>query len=107
MSELEFLRDMDATIHASLALAGMASTAKVTAVKDGTVTEGVRVYIDRDVETIGELRQFVAGRVEVSFLRVDVEPDQGDRVEVGGEVFVTSKKLSDDGSRSVWLVRRG
>ncbi|HDS1654981.1 TPA: hypothetical protein QEL76_002941 [Stenotrophomonas maltophilia] len=107
MSELEFLRDMDATIHASLALAGMASTAKVTSLKTGAATEGVRVYIDREVETIGELRQFVAGRVEVSFLRADVEPEQGDLVEVGGEVFVTSKKLTDDGSRSVWLVRRG
>ena len=107
MSELEFLRDMDATIHASLALAGMASTAKVTSLKTGAATEGVRVYIDREVETIGELRQFVAGRVEVCFLRADVEPEQGDLVEVGGEVFVTSKKLTDDGSRSVWLVRRG
>ena len=107
MSELEFLRDMDATIHASLALAGMASTAKVTSLKTGAATEGVRVYIDREVETIGELRQFVAGRVEVSFLRADVAPEQGDLVEVGGEVFVTSKKLTDDGSRSVWLVRRG
>nr|WP_153856599.1 hypothetical protein [Stenotrophomonas maltophilia] len=98
---------MDATIHASLALAGMASTAKVTALKTGVVTEGVRVYIDRDVETIGDLRQFVSGRIEIAFLRADVEPEQGDLVEVGGEVFVNSKRLSDDGSRSLWLVRRG
>ncbi|MBA0283855.1 MULTISPECIES: hypothetical protein [Stenotrophomonas] len=107
MSEVDFLRDMDATIHASLALAGMASTAKVTALKTGVVTEGVRVYIDRDVETIGDLRQFVSGRIEIAFLRADVEPEQGDLVEVGGEVFVNSKRLSDDGSRSLWLVRRG
>ncbi|HDS1631583.1 hypothetical protein N7676_00370 [Stenotrophomonas sp. GD03993] len=107
MNELDFLRDMDATIHGAFSLAGMVSTSKVTSEKSGTVTDGVRVYVDRDVETIGELRQFVSGRVEVSYLRADIEVEQGDRVEVAGEVFVNMKKLSDDGSRSRWLVRRG
>lgn len=107
MSELEFLRHMDVTIHGALSLAGMVSTAKVTSVKSGTVTNGVRVYIDRDVETIGDLQQFVAGRVEIAYLRADVDPEQGDRVEIDGEAFVNVKKLSDDGSRSRWLVRRG
>lgn len=107
MSERDFLRQMDATIHGALAIAGMVSTATVTSEKSGVVTAGVRIYIDRDVETIGDLQQFVAGRVEIAYLRADVEPEQGDRVEVDGEVFVNVKKLSDDGSRSRWLVRRG
>nr|WP_278253400.1 hypothetical protein [Stenotrophomonas maltophilia] len=105
---------MDASLHAAFALAGMASTGTHIAKKTGAVTQGVRIYIDRDVETIGELRQFVSGRVEIAYLRSDVEPDQGDRLEVGAageglgvEVFVNSKKLSDDGSRSRWLVNRG
>lgn len=107
MSERDFLRQMDATIHSALAIAGMVSTATVTSAKSGTVAEGVRIYIDRDVETIGDLQQFVAGRVEIAYLRADVDPEQGDRVEVDGEAFVNVKKLSDDGSRSRWLVRRG
>ena len=114
MSEVEFLRELDASLHAAFAVAGMASTGTHTAKKDGMVTAGVRIYIDRDVETIGELRQFVAGRVEISYLRADVEPEQGDRLEVGVagrgagvEVFINAKKLSDDGSRSRWLVSRG
>ncbi|MCU1041301.1 hypothetical protein [Stenotrophomonas maltophilia] len=114
MSEAEFLRDLDASLHAAFAVAGMASIGTHTAKKDGAVTANVRVYIDRDVETIGELRQFVAGRVEIAYLRADVEPEQGDRLEVGVagnglgvEVFFNSKKLSDDGSRSRWLVNRG
>ncbi len=106
MSERDFLRQMDATIHRALAIAGMVSTATVTSAKSGAVTEGVRIYIDRDVETIGDLQQFVAGRIEIAYLRADVEPEQGDRVEVDGEAFVNVKKLSDDGSRSRWLVRR-
>ena len=107
MSERDFLRQMDATIHSALAIAGMVSTATVKSEKTGIVTEGVRVYVDRDVETIGDLQQFVSGRVEVVYLRADVDPDQGDRVEMAGEAFVNAKKLSDDGSRSRWLVRRG
>ncbi|HYQ23950.1 head-tail joining protein [Stenotrophomonas sp.] len=107
MSERDFLRHMDATIHGALAIAGMVSTATVTSEKTGVVTAGVRIYIDRDVETIGDLQQFVAGRVEIVYLRADVDPDQGDRVEVDGETFVSAKRLSDDGSRSRWLVRRG
>ncbi|MBH1431070.1 hypothetical protein I5U42_07105 [Stenotrophomonas maltophilia] len=107
MSEVEFLRDLDASLHAAFAVAGMASVGAHTAKKDGVVTPNVRVYVDRDVETIGELRQFVSGRVEVAYLLADVEPEQGDRVEIAGEVFVNSKKLSDDGSRSRWLVHRG
>lgn len=107
MSDRDFLRQMDATIHGALAIAGMVSTATVTSEKSGIVSAGVRIYIDRDVETIGDLQQFVAGRVEIAYLRADVEPEQGDRVEVNGEVFVNVKKLSDDGSRSRWLVRRG
>uniref|UniRef100_UPI002FDAC76D hypothetical protein n=1 Tax=Stenotrophomonas indicatrix TaxID=2045451 RepID=UPI002FDAC76D len=88
MSGRDFLRQMDATIHGALAIAGMVSTATVTSEKSGVVTAGVRIYIDRDVETIGDLQQFVAGRVEIAYLRADVEPEQGDRVEVDGEVFV-------------------
>ncbi|HDS1303530.1 TPA: hypothetical protein QEK28_000327 [Stenotrophomonas maltophilia] len=107
MSERDFLRQMDATIHGALTIAGMVSTATVRSEKTGIVTAGVRIYIDRDVETIGDLQQLVAGRVEIAYLRADVEPEQGDRVEVDGEAFVNVKKLSDDGSRSRWLVRRG
>ncbi|MBK0011126.1 hypothetical protein [Stenotrophomonas sp. S41] len=106
MSERDFLRQMDATIHGALAIAGMVSTATVRSEKTGVVTAGVRIYFDRDVETIGDLQQFVAGRIEIAYLRADVEPEQGDRVEVDGEAFVNVKKLSDDGSRSRWLVRR-
>lgn len=114
MSEVDFLRDMDASLHAAFALAGMASTGTLIAKKTGLATRGVRIYVDRDVETIGELRQFASGRVEIAYLRSDVEPEQGDRLEVGeagkglgAEVFVNAKKLSDDGSRSRWLVTRG
>jgi len=111
VNEVDFLRDLDGTLHAAFALAGMASRGRYTA-KDGPTTEGVRAYVERDVETIGELRQFRAGRVEIAYLRSDVVPDQGDRFEVvssafGTEVFVNSKKISDDGSQSRWLVSRG
>ncbi len=111
MSEVDFLRDLDGTLHAAFALAGMGSQGRYTA-KDGSATEGVRAYVERNIETIGELRQFRAGRVEIVYLRSDVAPDQGDRFELassafGTEVFVNSKKLSDDGSQSRWLVTRG
>ncbi len=73
MSEVDFLRDLDGTLHAAFALAGMASQGRYTA-KDGPTTEGVRAYVERDVETIGELRQFRSGRVEIAYLRSDVTP---------------------------------
>ncbi len=111
MSEVDFLRDLDSDLHAAFSLAGVASQGRYTA-KDGRTIEGVRAYVERDVETIGELRQFRSGRVEIAYLRSDVAPDQGDRFELasiafGTEVFVNSKKISDDGSQSRWLVTRG
>ena len=109
MSQRAFLADLDASLHASFAAAGMADAGSYFDEGAATDAAGVpcRVYVDRDVQTVGEQRQFKAGRVEVSYVLPDVSPRQGGRLLVDGDTYINADKISDDGSLSRWLVRRG
>lgn len=106
MSQRAFLAEMDAGLHASFAAAGMADLAAYTS-PDGGAAVPCQVYVDRDSEMIGGLRQFVAGRVEVAYVRTaGFRPASKGRVLVDGELYLNSKLISDDGSLSRWLVIR-
>ncbi len=106
MSQRAFLSQMDACLHASFTAAGMADLATYTP-PDGGPAVPCQVYVDRDSEMIGGLRQFVAGRVEIAYVRTDnFRPVQKGRVLVDGDIYVNAELVSDDGSLSRWLVRR-
>jgi len=106
MNQRAFLSQMDAGLHASFAAAGMADLATYTQPEGGPALP-CQVYVDRDSEMIGGLRQFVAGRVEVVYVRTaDFRPASKGRVLVDGELYSNSKLISDDGSLSRWLVIR-
>ena len=109
MSQRVFLASLDADLHASLATAGMASSGLYWAKGQDPETPGapVRVYVDRDIERFGDVQQFKAGRVEVGYLLADCTPAQDGRLEVEGDVYVNGTELSNDGSISRWVVRRG
>ncbi|WP_312321005.1 hypothetical protein [Stenotrophomonas sp.] len=107
MSQREFLADLDATLHAGLAVAGMADTGQYTP-PGGGASVLCQVYVDRDVETIGGLRQFVANRVEIAYVRhAGFAPAKDGTVIVDGATFTNAKIVSDDGSLSRWMVRSG
>ena len=107
MSQRGFLASLDADLHASFAAAGMADVGLYTA-PGCAVAVPCQVYVDRDVETVGGLRQFAAGRVEISYVRrPGLDPVQNGRVLVDGDTYVNGKVISDDGSLSRWTVRNG
>lgn len=109
MSQRAFLAGFDAAAHAAFAAGGLADSGEYLppGASTGTAATSCRVMVDRDVETIGEMQQRKAGRVEVSYLLADVTPEQGGKLLVDGDTYINADKISDDGSLSRWLVRRG
>jgi hypothetical protein len=106
MSQAAFLQALDTALHTAFEAAGLASAGLYTA-PGAEVAVPASVYIDKDIETIGDLRQFKAGRVEVLYVNWSIAPAQGGKLEVEGETYINGKELSNDGSSSRWTVRRG
>ncbi len=109
MSQRAFLIELDASLHASFAAAGMADSGLYTA-EPGAVPVPCQVYVTRDVETIGGLRQFKAHSVEIDYVLGSLalagqEPDQKGRLLVDGDLYENATQLSNDGSVSRWKVR--
>jgi hypothetical protein len=114
MTQLDAARLMDADLHAALLDAGLADVGFYTAPGANVATPGVRIYIDRGVQPVGEFGQAVERRDEMSILLADASPDPKGRVFVEsapgsgvGEVWTLVKNVYDDGSVSRWVVRRG
>ena len=109
MSQRAFLADMDTELHEAFADAGLADAGLYTApnaAPDSPPTE-VRVYVDRDTQTLGDVRQVQAGRVEVAYvLQPGFRPAQNGVLVVDGDRYENANPISDDGSVSRWLVRR-
>ncbi|GAB3305648.1 hypothetical protein [Luteimonas notoginsengisoli] len=109
MSQRAFLADLDAGLHAAFAASGMAD-AGLYLPKDaapGAVPTACRVYVDRDIQTLGETQQYKAGRVEVAYVLADVQPRKHGQLVVDGDTYFNDDEISNDGSLSRWVVRRG
>lgn len=109
MSQRAALAEMDAHLHAAFAGAGMADSGlywSPNAAPDAMPVP-VDVYVDRDIQTLGDVRQTVAGRVEVAYvLSALYRPEQGGVLVVDGDRYENASAISDDGSISRWMVRR-
>lgn len=109
MSQRAFLTELDASLHAAFAAAGMADSGYYTPVP-GAVPVPCQVYVTRDVETIGDLRQFKAHSVEIDYVLgslalAGLEPAQKGRLLVDGDLYENATQISNDGSMSRWKVR--
>lgn len=103
------LAAMDATIHAACLRAGIADTGMYFSPGADTGIP-VRVYVDLDVQLVGSLRQYVAGRVEIAYILEDlgdVKLAKNGSVTIGTKRYINGEPIRDDGSQSRWLVRRG
>ncbi|MEF3081866.1 hypothetical protein V3391_06520 [Luteimonas sp. SMYT11W] len=103
------LAAMDAAIHGALRGAGIADEVQYLAPSSepGAVQRPVRAYVDRDIETIGDMRQVVAGRTEVAFiLEPGFDPKQRGTVRLADGLYDLAKPISNDGSISRWMVTR-
>ena len=109
MSQKAFLASLDAQLHAGLAVAGLADAGTYTPASGG-LSVCCSVYVDRSVQDIGELNQISASRCEVTYVLGSMSPqlpsDDGILV-VDGDTLVNVHELTNDGSLSRWLVRRG
>lgn len=108
MSQRAFLAALDSDLHAAFADAGMADTGTYTT-PDASVTEACSVFVDRDTQTLGDVQQFKTGRVEVAYVLGSMveTPRKNGQLVVDGDIYVNDSELSNDGSLSRWLVRRG
>lgn len=108
MSQRAALADMDADLHAAFADAGLADRGlylPANAAPDALPIV-VDVYVDRDIQTLGDVRQAMSGRVEVAYVLSPLfKPAQGGVLVVDGDRYENAAAISDDGSISRWVVR--
>lgn len=110
MSQRAFLAELDTQLHVGFIGAGMADAGAYTPPPPADpIVVDCRVYVDRDVQTLGDTRQFKAGRVEVVYIlgSMAVSPAAKGRVVVDGDTYANGEEISNDGSLSRWVVRRG
>ena len=109
MGQRAFLAEMDSDLHAAFADGGMADNGlylRPQAAPDEAPVE-CRIYVDRDIATVGGIRQAVTGRVEIAYLlSPGFAPEQSGSVLVDGDRYENTRPVSDDGSLSRWMVRR-
>jgi hypothetical protein len=107
MSQTQFLRDMDATLAAAFADAGMADAATYTPPGGGPAVPCM-VYVDRDVQpyTVDQM-DVATPRTVVTFLLAEVaNPQHAGTVTLTAtaESFQLDAELRRDESRVVWVV---
>lgn len=108
MSQRAFEAGIDALLHEQFLDIGMADVGTYTT-PDASATEDCSVYVDRDTQTIGDVQQFKAGRVEVLYVLGSMTqvPRKNGKLVVDGDTYLNDSELSNKGSLSRWLVRRG
>jgi hypothetical protein len=107
MSQTSFLRDMDATMAAAFANAGLADAATYTPPGGGSAVP-CTVYVDRDVQVYSVDQVDVATpRTVVTFLLAEVpSPARGGTVTLTAtsESFQLDAEQRRDESRVIWVV---
>lgn len=110
MSQKAALAALDASIHSTLAAAGLADTGLYTP-KGGGAAVACNVYVGRGMQAVGELGQLRAERLEVGYVLGSMAPTVpalAGTLVVDGDTFVNAAPADeDDGSIAWWVVRRG
>ena len=66
-----------------------------------------RVYVNRDVQGVGEFGQVTESRTEITFLLADLTPAQNGLIAVGSETWkLMQRAAGSDESRSVWVAQK-
>lgn len=105
MSQLAFLRELDADMAAAFVDVGMGDIGTYTP-PDGSPIPDCTFLIDSDLASIGQVGS-VSDKVRVITLfkgQVGTPVVKG-RVTVGADVYILSERAIDDESRSVWMAR--
>lgn len=102
------LAAMDASLHAAFAGAGLADAGLYTP-HGADAAVDCSVYIDRNVQPVGEFGQMTAPRTEVVYVlgSMPVPPAEHGRLVADGDTLINVHEIENDGSLSRWVVRRG
>lgn len=102
---MSFLSDFDTAAHAAFADAGMEAFAGTyTPPGEDPDTVPCRVFVEHDLQTVGEFGQAATPRTQVSLLRADVAaPVPGATVVAGGVTYLLDAIVSRDPSLTAWL----
>lgn len=107
MSQKAFLREFDGAVMAAFASAGLADSGAVYTPRGGGPGVSCSVIVDRGIQAYGDDPMPVAAyEVVISLFRAEVVGERDAVVEVDGERYRLTDKLSDDGSRVRWAVAR-
>ncbi|MBN4937330.1 hypothetical protein JY409_04640 [Stenotrophomonas maltophilia] len=107
MSQKAFLAEFDRAALGAFVGAGIADADAVYTPRDGGPGVPCSVLVDRGTQAFGdELMPVAAYEVVISLFRSQVVGDREGIVEVDGERYRLTDKLSDDGSRVRWAVAR-
>ena len=107
MSQKEFLAEFDRAALRAFVDAGIADADAVYTPGDGGPVVPCSVMVDRGTQAYGDDPMPVAAyQVVISLFRAQVVGDREGIVEVDGERYRLTDKLSDDGSRVRWAVAR-
>lgn len=110
MSQFDALLAMDADIHAALFDVGLADRGHYhpTPSAPGIACD---LYLDRDVQVLGQFGEVMARQDEMGIRLADVQPVRNGRVVLqlasGSETWVLVDPVANDGAISRWAVRRG
>ncbi|MEO7362124.1 MAG: hypothetical protein ABI120_17475 [Gemmatimonadaceae bacterium] len=111
MSQSVGLRALDQRIFACLQGANLADSALYVPSTGGDPIL-CSVYVDRDVQTFGDVGQVIGSDVQITFFNAEVSPLRGDMVTIdpdgSAEVFILESLVSgfQDESRSKWTLAK-
>lgn len=107
MSQKEFLAEFDRAALRAFADAGIADADAVYTPRGGGPGVTCSVMVDRGTQAYGDDPMPVAVyEVVISLFRAQIVGEKEGVVEVDGERYRLTDKLSDDGSRVRWAVAR-
>lgn len=110
MSQRIALQEMDGALHQAMLDVGLAELGAYLPPNSipGTAATPCRVTVDRGTQVLGEFGQVIARRDEIEFLLEDIIPPPTSKgtVLVGGINYMLTDKVSEDESKSRWVVRR-
>lgn len=102
--------EMDALMHGIFVDAGLAEAAATALYQAPGETTQIecRVYVDRNLQTIGDFGPSSGPRTLIGILLADVPaPAQGALITIGSEVFSLESQESRDEGISRWVVGNG
>lgn len=106
MSQRQWMQDFDALAYGTFLAAGLADTGSYVP-KAGGPAQPCTLLVDRDVrDFLDDVAPVSTAYTRVTFQRGELTPEEGATVTVDGTAYTLERRISEDASKSVWVVVR-